>query len=358
MDPSTLSSAAMAKQTWELENNIVRTADPPSSSSSNDAIFYYDEAAQGKFQQEKPWVNDPHYFKRVKISALALLKMVVHARSGGTIEVMGLMQGKTDGDAIIVMDAFALPVEGTETRVNAQADAYEYMVDYSQTNKQHFGSTTKVFLLSYGWWSSGIAETEEGLRGRGGNEACSSIHLKAGRLENVVGWYHSHPGYGCWLSGIDVSTQMLNQQFQEPFLAVVIDPTRTVSAGKVEIGAFRTYPEGYKPSDEPVSEYQTIPLNKVEDFGVHSEKLEQAENQLVHTRLGPWWHLLQERKRSSKTSYLTLLGQIRLNHQDQNLWLRHDSGMHLMLVNVWNCGVLWMRFGYSYACPMICWVLF
>jgi len=34
------------------------------------------------------------------------------------------------------------------------------------------------------------------------------------RLENVVGWYHSHPGYGCWLSGIDCSTQMLNQQFQ------------------------------------------------------------------------------------------------------------------------------------------------
>lgn len=61
--------------------------------------------------------------------------MVVHARSGGTIEIMGLMQGKTDGDTIIVMDAFALPVEGTETRVNAQADAYEYMVEYSQTNK-------------------------------------------------------------------------------------------------------------------------------------------------------------------------------------------------------------------------------
>ncbi|XP_022033149.1 COP9 signalosome complex subunit 5b-like, partial [Helianthus annuus] len=53
--------------------------------------------AQAKFQQEKPWLNNPHYFKRVKISALALLKMVVHARSDGTIEVMGLMQGKTDG---------------------------------------------------------------------------------------------------------------------------------------------------------------------------------------------------------------------------------------------------------------------
>ncbi|XP_028115879.1 COP9 signalosome complex subunit 5b-like [Camellia sinensis] len=53
---------------------------------------------------------------------------------------------------------------------------------------------------------------------------------------------------------------------------VVIDPTRTVSAGKVEIGAFRTYPEGYKPPDEPVSEYQTIPLNKIEDFGVHCKQ--------------------------------------------------------------------------------------
>ncbi|TKY74640.1 COP9 signalosome complex subunit 5b [Spatholobus suberectus] len=293
------SSSAIAQKTWELENNIIPMDTPGGGATTNadDSIFYYDEAGQNEFQRDKPWANDPHYFKRVKISALALLKMVVHARSGGTIEVMGLMQGKTDADAIIVMDAFALPVEGTETRVNAQADAYEYMVDYSQTNKQ------------------------------------------AGRLENVVGWYHSHPGYGCWLSGIDVSTQMLNQQFQEPFLAVVIDPTRTVSAGKVEIGAFRTYPEGYKPPDEPISEYQTIPLNKIEDFGVHckqyyaldityfkssldshlldllwnkywvntlssspllgngdyvagqisdlAEKLEQAENQLAHSRFGP-----------------------------------------------------------------------
>lgn len=125
------SSSAIAQQTWELENNII-----PMDTPADDSIFYYDEVGQNEFQREKPWANDPHYFKRVKISALALLKMVVHARSGGTIEVMGLMQGKTDSDSIIVMDAFALPVEGTETRVNAQADAYEYMVDYSQTNKQ------------------------------------------------------------------------------------------------------------------------------------------------------------------------------------------------------------------------------
>ena len=38
-----------------------------------------------------------HYFKYIKISALALLKMVMHARSGGNLEVMGLLIGKVSG---------------------------------------------------------------------------------------------------------------------------------------------------------------------------------------------------------------------------------------------------------------------
>ena len=77
----------------------------------------------------------PHYFKEVKISALALLKMVMHARSGGRLEVMGLMLGKIDGPVMVVMDVFALPVEGTETRVNAQTEAYEYMSTYIESSK-------------------------------------------------------------------------------------------------------------------------------------------------------------------------------------------------------------------------------
>jgi hypothetical protein len=35
---------------------------------------------------------------------------------------MGLMMGKVEGDTMIVMDSFALPVEGTETRVNAATE--------------------------------------------------------------------------------------------------------------------------------------------------------------------------------------------------------------------------------------------
>lgn len=78
----------------------------------------------------------PHYFNAIKISALALLKMVMHARSGGNLEVMGLLLGKVDGNNMIVTDSFALPVEGTETRVNAQAQAYEYMAAYIEAAKQ------------------------------------------------------------------------------------------------------------------------------------------------------------------------------------------------------------------------------
>jgi len=48
---------------------------------------------------------------------------------------MGMLQGKTIDDTFVVLDAFPLPVEGTETRVNAQAEAYEYMVDFVQSSK-------------------------------------------------------------------------------------------------------------------------------------------------------------------------------------------------------------------------------
>eukprot|EP01135_Chromosphaera_perkinsii_P001145 Nk52_evm2s159 gene=Nk52_evmTU2s159 len=234
---SKLKSKAPATQTNNNNNNNPMSGIETAAGAGGDldAIFKYNPDKQKQILNTKPWQKDPNYFKRVRISALALLKMVMHARSGGKIEVMGLMQGKISTEeegTMIIMDAFALPVEGTETRVNAQAEGYEYMVQYMNTIQQ----------LSRG--------------------------------ENAIGWYHSHPGYGPWLSGIDVGTQMLNQQFQEPFVAVVIDPIRTVNAGKVDIGAFRTYPQGYKAPDvdELKAEYQTIPIGKIEDFGVHCKQ--------------------------------------------------------------------------------------
>lgn len=168
--------------------------------------------------QLKPWKNNPRYFRKVYILPLATIKMAVHANAGGSIEVMGMMTGSIVQNGIVVNDVYPLPVEGTETRVNAQAEGYEYMVQYLEGLKQ------------------------------------------VGRNEHIVGWYHSHPGYGCWLSGIDVATQSLNQNFQDPYLAVVVDPVKTAAQGKVEIGAFRTLPDDYKHDGED------------KELGVHSDK--------------------------------------------------------------------------------------
>ena len=49
-----------------------------------------------------------------------------------------------------------------ETCLNAQQEAYEYISSYTLSRKE------------------------------------------VNRSENVIGWYHSYPGYGCWLPSIDV----------------------------------------------------------------------------------------------------------------------------------------------------------
>ena len=58
------------------------------------------------------------------------------------------------------------------------------------------------------------------------------------KQERVLGWYHSHPGYMPYLSGIDVQTQR-SMQTVGPLLAIVVDPINTDLSGKVNIGAFR-----------------------------------------------------------------------------------------------------------------------
>jgi len=62
---------------------------------------------------------------------------------------------------------------------------------------------------------------------------------QTGRPEIVVGWYHSHPGFGCWLSGVDVNTQQSFEALNPRAVAVVIDPIQSVK-GKVVIDAFRS----------------------------------------------------------------------------------------------------------------------
>lgn len=111
------------------------------------------------------------------------------------MEVMGLMLGEfIDEYTVEVVDVFAMPQSGTGVSVEAVDPVFQTkMLDQlKQTN----------------------------------------------RPQMVVGWYHSHPGFGCWLSGVDISTQQSFEQLNARAVAVVVDPIQSVK-GKVVIDAFR-----------------------------------------------------------------------------------------------------------------------
>jgi len=147
--------------------------------------------------------------EKVQISSLALLKMLKHGRAGVPMEVMGLMLGQfVDDYTINCVDVFAMPQSGTGVSVEAVDPVFQ----------------TKMLEM--------LKQT--------------------GRPEMVVGWYHSHPGFGCWMSGkfakglhlqcnmtgVDINTQQSFEALNQRAVAVVIDPVQSVK-GKVVIDCFR-----------------------------------------------------------------------------------------------------------------------
>lgn len=66
---------------------------------------------------------------------------------------MGSLQGRVRGKEMIIMDSFELPVEGTETRVSAANEGYEYMVQYmtqaEQVQENFVGSCAQYLRIYY-----------------------------------------------------------------------------------------------------------------------------------------------------------------------------------------------------------------
>jgi 26S proteasome regulatory subunit N11 len=138
----------------------------------------------------------PDTAEQVKISSLALLKMLKHCRAGVPFEVMGVLMGEfVDEYTVEIVDVFAMPQLATTVSVEAVDPAYQ----------------ARMFEM-----------------------------LKVvGRKHICVGWYHSHPGFGCWLSMVDVTTQRSFEQLSGRCVAVVIDPIQSVR-GMVVMDAFRS----------------------------------------------------------------------------------------------------------------------
>ena len=137
----------------------------------------------------------PDTSEQIYISSLALLKMLKHGRAGIPMEVVGLMLGEfIDDFTIKVVDVFSMPQRGNTVSIEDIDPVYQ---------------TKMLDMLK-----------------------------QTGRPEMVVGWYHSHPGFGCWFSGTDMNTQQSFEQLNSRAAGVVIDPIQSVK-GKVVIDCFR-----------------------------------------------------------------------------------------------------------------------
>ncbi|MFX0093450.1 MAG: Mov34/MPN/PAD-1 family protein [Candidatus Hodarchaeota archaeon] len=72
--------------------------------------------------------------------------------------------------------------------------------------------------------------------------------------EYLVGWVHSHPGHGLFLSGIDIQSQINYQKLHQKAVALVIDPTKITSSFS-GIKAFRVNEQGdYYPVSLQISD--------------------------------------------------------------------------------------------------------
>ncbi|KAL8663446.1 MAG: hypothetical protein Q9202_003863 [Teloschistes flavicans] len=200
----------------------------------------------------------------VYISSLALLKMLRHGRAGVPMEVMGLMLGEfVDDYTVRVVDVFAMPQSGTGVSVEAVDPVFQTkMMDMlRQTNRQ----------------------------------------------ETVVGWYHSHPGFGCWLSSVDINTQQSFEQLTPRAVAVVVDPIQSVK-GKVVIDAFRLInPQTLMMGQEPRQTTSNLGhLNKPSiqalihglnrhyySIGINYRKTGLEENMLMNLHKQVWTEALQ-----------------------------------------------------------------
>ncbi|EGS18944.1 26S proteasome regulatory subunit rpn11-like protein [Thermochaetoides thermophila DSM 1495] len=200
----------------------------------------------------------------VHISSLALLKMLRHGRAGVPMEVMGLMLGEfVDDFTVKVVDVFAMPQSGTGVSVEAVDPVFQMkMMDMLR---------------------------------------------QTGRPESVVGWYHSHPGFGCWLSSVDINTQQSFEQLTPRAVAVVIDPIQSVK-GKVVIDAFRLInPQSLMMGQEPRQSTSNLGhLNKPSiqalihglnrhyySIAINYRKTALEENMLMNLHKHEWTEALQ-----------------------------------------------------------------
>jgi COP9 signalosome complex subunit 5 len=243
-------------------------------SSQLDKVYEYDADYIATLKKEAPWNKNVKWFTKTRVSALAAMKILKHSlsgvkkgragKSGMAIEVMGMLVGKPDGDAIVITDAYALPVEGVENFVDTSARAMTYMTTLLDS-------------------------------------------LEKTRKEGYVGWYHSHPfdvetKSNCFMSATDVGTQRDYQNQFPVWVAIVCDPLRSLAKQEPQFGAYRIYPVTHNP-----------PANQAPD-GTMGDK---------EDHVARWGHAFNRYYQLELSYFMSSLGHKMLGIMSKNnLWVR------------------------------------
>jgi 26S proteasome regulatory subunit N11 len=132
----------------------------------------------------------------VRISGTALAKVIRHTISSPRREVAGLLIGRERGEELLVTDA----VTGHQT-----------------------GSLGHVAL-------------DELVMAR----LTELLHSSGAGLY-IVGWYHSHPGIGVFMSAIDYATQLNYQRLYPKSVALVIDPVEIIKSKVLTPGSMKFF---------------------------------------------------------------------------------------------------------------------
>jgi len=114
----------------------------------------------------------------VSVSRDVLSKVIEHVRSS-PFEQMGFLIGYLNGQVLIIDEVVTGEIQSSTTEVILPAETIAKIAD----------------------------------------------QIVRGKVKgNIVGWYHSHPTGGVFLSDTDVGTQLKLQQFSPYVVALVVDP--------------------------------------------------------------------------------------------------------------------------------------
>jgi len=259
-----------------------------------DELLRWDPEENQATLQKKPWARDNHYFKKVRISASAVLKMAIHAKSGGRLEVMGLVQVRPPTPTPRPSPPPPTrPHPAPPTRPHPRPPA-------GQGGRGHFRGGGLV-RAARGGHGDPRQRPRPGLRvhgqlrggverGRAPGERLRVVPLPprlrllalrdrrqhAAGAATVPGPLRGHrrgPGQdGCGRQGRDRGLPHLPQGERGPRAALAPYPPLRRGRPPLTAPPPSPDPQGFTPTEGGPSEYQTIPLEKIEEFGIHAKQ--------------------------------------------------------------------------------------